>query len=768
MEFDFTKEPGLTLTKPFITEDILPLVSIITPYYNADKFFQQTFNCVINQTFPWFEWIIVDDGSTSEEALAQLDIFASKDKRIQLMHKKNGGIASARNLGISAAHTDLIIPLDADDLIMPNYLEMNYWGLYFNPEASWSYTDSVGFQGQEYLWRKRFSCDVMKKDNQLTCTAMIHKKELIAIGCYEEVEKHYNEDWLAWLKLLAKGKYPVHISEYSFWYRRSDNGVLSIVKGNEEIKKRAFEVIQNAANRVEQDVKAVEFPLCGTANTFIMPHRSNWTSIQPGDSDKKNILMILPWMEMGGADLFNLDVVRKIDKSKYTISVLTTNPGENAWQQRFQEHTSEIFNLPSFLKLENYAEFISYFIKSRKIDLVMVSNSYLGYHLVPWLRKEFSDVAIVDYVHMEEWYWRNGGYARLSGAMGDILEKTYVCNEKTRQVLINDFGRNPENVKTVYIGVDQEKFKPASTACGKIKRKYNIPEQWHLILFPCRLHPQKRPFLMLEIAKRLSESNFPAAFVIVGDGVQMDEMKRCVNNLNLNDRVYFAGRQKDLREYYEDASLTLICSLKEGLALTAYESLAIGTPVVTSDVGGQSELVNSTVGAVIPLLQDENMDLDSRQFPEEEISLYVTAITDLLSDTVRYVEMRKACRNRIESGFSTEIMISTLETEFEALLSEKMIDNRTELSTGLKRVPAFIDDYFTLFQEYEKAKQEQEEVWASREWFRSLYEKEQEKAQKLDQIYSMRAWKMVQKYVSFMENNKFGRFLARVKNFIFK
>ena len=64
MEFDYTKEPGkVRLNRNLNTEDT-PLVSIITPYYNAGKYFEQTFNCVMNQTFPWFEWIIVNDGST--------------------------------------------------------------------------------------------------------------------------------------------------------------------------------------------------------------------------------------------------------------------------------------------------------------------------------------------------------------------------------------------------------------------------------------------------------------------------------------------------------------------------------------------------------------------------------------------------------------------------------------------------------------------------------------------------------------------------------
>ena len=79
MNFDYTKEPGRYLLNREMRYDGAPLVSIITPYYNAGKYFEQTFNCVMNQTFPWFEWIIVDDGSADAESVSVLAHFAAKD-----------------------------------------------------------------------------------------------------------------------------------------------------------------------------------------------------------------------------------------------------------------------------------------------------------------------------------------------------------------------------------------------------------------------------------------------------------------------------------------------------------------------------------------------------------------------------------------------------------------------------------------------------------------------------------------------------------------
>ena len=168
----------------------------------------------------------------------------------------------------------------------------------------------------------------------------------------------------------------------------------------------------------------------------------------------------------------------------------------------------------------------------------------------------------------------------------------------------------------------------------------------------------------MEIAKQIKQSIPNIAFVVVGDGPQFEELKIAIERENLTETVYLAGRQKDMRPYYKDSALTLICSLKEGLALTAYESLSMGKPVVTSDVGGQAELIDDTVGRVLPLLQSEADELDSRTFSQEEVQMYVKAITDVLADQECYQQMCRNCRRKIEEGFSSQIMIRKLERIF--------------------------------------------------------------------------------------------------------
>jgi glycosyltransferase involved in cell wall biosynthesis len=411
--------------------------------------------------------------------------------------------------------------------------------------------------------------------------------------------------------------------------------------------------------------------------------------------------MLLPWLVMGGADIFNLEIAKGLDKNKYEVSVILTEHSENDWRQRFEEYITDIFELPAFLEFKNYAEFISYFIISRQIDVIFLSNSYYGYHIIPWIRKEFPNVVIFDYVHMEEWYWKNGGFARTSGNLQNIIDRTFVCNHKTQLVLEQKFGRDERSVETLYIGVDKDRFNAINYTYGVVKKRYGIGIERPMILFPCRLHPQKRPYLMLKIAAKLKDKIPEIAFLVVGDGPLLEDLKGKVNKYGLGNTVYFAGSQVEMQPFYKDSFVTLICSIKEGLALTAYESCSMGVPVITSDVGGQAELIDQLSGVVLPLLQSEESDFNSNDYDDREIMQYVEAIKNLHVHKEMYERMRVNCRKRVEEEFSTEVMIKKLVQQFDKFLNDdELINKRKKYAETLGVVGTLTDDYLTLYQEF--------------------------------------------------------------------
>ena len=84
--FDFKMQPGTVLKKQKQYIEKEPVISVIIPFYNDKKYIEQSINCVLNQTFPYYEIIIVDDGSKDEESLKKLEEIERIDKRIKVFH----------------------------------------------------------------------------------------------------------------------------------------------------------------------------------------------------------------------------------------------------------------------------------------------------------------------------------------------------------------------------------------------------------------------------------------------------------------------------------------------------------------------------------------------------------------------------------------------------------------------------------------------------------------------------------------------------------
>src|SRR5699024_4505408 len=100
--FDFKRKLQKTINNHILLNPQKePVISIITPYYNTGEVFLDTYYSVLNQTYPFFEWIIIDDGSTDPNSIKQLNDLSKKDNRIKLFRKKNEGPAIARDYALT-------------------------------------------------------------------------------------------------------------------------------------------------------------------------------------------------------------------------------------------------------------------------------------------------------------------------------------------------------------------------------------------------------------------------------------------------------------------------------------------------------------------------------------------------------------------------------------------------------------------------------------------------------------------------------------------
>lgn len=99
----------------------LPIISIIVPIYNVEKYLRECLDSILAQTFADWECLLIDDGSPDNSG-GICDEYADNDCRFKVFHKSNGGVSSARNLGLDNARGEWVTFVDADDMIAPDFL----------------------------------------------------------------------------------------------------------------------------------------------------------------------------------------------------------------------------------------------------------------------------------------------------------------------------------------------------------------------------------------------------------------------------------------------------------------------------------------------------------------------------------------------------------------------------------------------------------------------------------------------------------------------
>lgn len=185
-------------------------VTIITPVYNREHLVVTTIRSVLNQTYCNFELLLIDDGST-DGSLEMCKTYEKKDSRIRVFHKENGGVSSARNLGLRFSKGKYITFLDSDDTIEPDFFEKILATIKkFDADIVFSNANNPGktitsdFVLNDSMQIKKSISDFYYLVPSNNLAGNLYKKELILHG-FDEGQK-ISEDFLFNLQYLAKSK----------------------------------------------------------------------------------------------------------------------------------------------------------------------------------------------------------------------------------------------------------------------------------------------------------------------------------------------------------------------------------------------------------------------------------------------------------------------------------------------------------------------------------------------------------------------------------
>lgn len=205
-------------------------VSIIIPVYNKGKYVEEAVMSAINQTYKNIEFICIDDAST-DDSYEKLKKLADKyEKIILLKNEENKGVIYSRNTAIEHATGEYILPLDADDIIEPTYVEKAVEVLDKRPDVGIVYckADFTGEKNEE--WKlPEFDKEKFLFGNVIFCSALFRKSDFYKAGMYKENMKDGWEDYDLWLSFIENNLDVYKIPEVLFHYRKFNTETRSTV-----------------------------------------------------------------------------------------------------------------------------------------------------------------------------------------------------------------------------------------------------------------------------------------------------------------------------------------------------------------------------------------------------------------------------------------------------------------------------------------------------------------------------------------------------------
>ncbi len=196
----------------------IPLVAIIVPCYNQGGYLGECLDSVLAQTVQDWVCIVVNDGSTDDTAKVAKEYCLKSDK-IHYHYQENAGASATRNKAIGLTHSKYILPLDADDMLEPNYLEVVLGLFEENPEIKIAYTNCRLFGLKNLsVTLPRYEPKKILVGNQINATALYKRSDYEKTTGYDSRLKG-REDWDFWLSLLNNDDIVAKHPDFLFLYR---------------------------------------------------------------------------------------------------------------------------------------------------------------------------------------------------------------------------------------------------------------------------------------------------------------------------------------------------------------------------------------------------------------------------------------------------------------------------------------------------------------------------------------------------------------------
>lgn len=590
----FDAAGGIIRKEPWIypSQEAARLVSVIIPCFNYGAYLEEAIASVRAQTIGSCEIIIVDDGSTDPATHAVLDRLAS-DPTLRLVRQDNQGLPSARNNGIAIAHGEYICCLDADDLIDPTYLECAISIFCADTAAGFVYSHVRMFGDVSDIWETgEFDIQQALFGNFTSVSAVFRRDDWREIGGYSPVMRGGFEDWEFWIRLSALGRRGRVIRHPLFLHRRHGRTMTHDAKDRqEELQARIRMLNPNvfSNNALRRRIAGV----VGKPNEDADPYAQLTSTI--GKPNKPGLLVVLPWLRRGGAELLMRSVLSACQPD-WHITIVTTEDDPHLMADEFSPVSGEIFHLHGTIETQDRLAFLRHLAASRGVTHVLSSSSAWFLSSLPGLKEgAMANIRVANILHNEV----PDSVFRAAVASGAVLDRHIAVSRRTAQALLEAHVA-PQQIREIGNGIDPEALRGAVAQRAVTRSGLGMSDSDKLLLWIGRFAPEKRPEVFVDVVDSLRE-NAGYRGLMIGEGPLEKSVDDSIAKRRLTEHVGRLGHRPrdEVGTLIAAADLLVLTSAFEGMPLVVLEALAAGCPVAATDVGDISRVVQAGVNGVL-------------------------------------------------------------------------------------------------------------------------------------------------------------------------
>ena len=363
-----------------------------------------------------------------------------------------------------------------------------------------------------------------------------------------------------------------------------------------------------------------------------------------------SIMYLITELNTGGAQKMLLLLLSRLDRQRFSPSVACLYNGEGTVAQEIRALGIRVTDLRMTAKWRGDALWRLYGLLRAERPVIL--HTHLFHANIPGrVLGRLAGVPIIicteHTMGMEdEWrYWIN----RLTQRLADRV----VCvSQQIAGFVAHRAGIPEAKIVVIRNGIDLKRFQDMPDR-QSVRTALGLPSDLSLIVTVARLDPVKRLDVLISALAQLPG----VLLVVVGDGQERDKLARLAAELGVEQRVQFAGQQRNVLPWLAACDLFALSSDWEGLSMALLEAMAAGLPVVATRTGGTPELVVQDVtGELVP--------------PGEDGALAQT-IAGLLDDAELRRDLGRAGAERVAEAFTVERMIGQTVQLYDQLLARK-------------------------------------------------------------------------------------------------